>query len=75
MKLDDCGSPQAKAQSVMTKWRALYDALMPDRKVMLFNSQVGCCQGPSGACGSAYANVFPDWCYKTSTTMYDSLYN
>ena len=70
MKLDDCGSPQAKAQSVMTKWRALYDALMPDRKVMLFNSQVGCCQGPSGACSSAYANVFPDWCYKTSTTMY-----
>ena len=40
MKLDDCGSPLASAEAVMTKWRGLYDALSPDRKVMLFNSQV-----------------------------------
>ena len=41
MKLDDCGSPLASAEALMRKWRGLYDALAPDRKVMLFNSQVG----------------------------------
>ena len=70
MKLDDCGSSASNAQGVMTKWRALYDKLMPDRKVMLINSQVGCCEGASGACSEAYASKFPQWCYDTSTTMY-----
>eukprot|EP01050_Picozoa_sp_SAG11_P015585 SAG11_NODE_2037_length_3894_cov_3.210277_1_plen_638_part_10 len=70
MKLDDCGSSRAEAQSVMTKWRALYDKLSPHRKIMLFNSQVGCCNNPSGACSAQYANALPQWCYDTSTTMY-----
>lgn len=50
-------------------------ALSPDRKVMLFNSQVGCCDNPSGACSAKYKHAFPQWFYMyvrycTSTTMF-----
>jgi hypothetical protein len=70
MKLDDCGSSIANASRVMAKWTALYQQLMPDRTVALFNSQVGCCAGSSGACSSAFTRHMPQWCYDTSTTMY-----
>ena len=55
----------------MTKWRGLYDRLMPDRHVMLINSQVGCCVGGSGGCNAkTFGASLPEWCYETSTTMY-----
>ena len=38
--------------------------------MVLFNSQVGCCVGASGACGPEYAAALPDWCYSTSTTTF-----
>ena len=68
MKLDMCGSPAAQHQAVMTKWRRLYDQLSPDRKIMLFNSLVGCSQ--YYAAPATKRGTMPAWCYATSTTMY-----
>ena len=71
MKLDDCGSPSTAAQGVIERWHGLYAKLMPDRKVMLINSQVGCCVGGSGGCNAkTFGASLPEWCYETCTTMY-----
>ena len=71
LKLDDCGSPAAAAQGVMEKWRTLFDQLVPQRRIMLMNSQVGCCTRGSGGCSAKmFGPSLPEWCYQTSTTMY-----
>lgn len=73
IKLDNCGN--TNAAGAMRLWNTLIDVSYEEtgRRIMMFNSQVGCCAVPSQSCGPEFAanlTKMPEWCYQTSHTWY-----
>lgn len=68
IKLDDCGTTNVSA--TMRRWSDLIDAT--GRRVVIFNSQNGCCLRGQAGCNSAYT-VMPQWCYDTSHMWFTPL--